>query len=264
MKKLLSNKKISLIFLTILVLSLLIIIIQLLQDIGYTKSIMGINNTVKAVEEQNSIKTTKDTYNKMLKDCRDAINNNVGTEISISESTFEDSDKQLNNEHEYLLKQVNTIYCNDFILASFINGSGEIKSVASVINSDTDEIKTIDINRISSLEQFNEYTNSNRLSNIGDIILSIIRSDKSQLDKLNTDEYFTEAGYKEFIQELNEDISIDNIEVTFMKLGKSSIDIEYNDRIIAQFATNDGSRSIYINTIIKLDSNNKIFDIDII
>lgn len=271
MKKLLNNhKKLKLILLTILVLALIIVIIQLLRDIGYEKSNKDIATTVRVVEEQNSIKTTENEYNNMIKECRNTVYNsytlssNIDTEITISESTFIDSDEQTESEYESLFTQVNTIYCNDFILVSFINKSGEMKSVTSVINRDTDEIKTVDINRVSSLEQFNEYNTNNRLNSIGNIVVSIIKSDKSELNNLNTSEYFTEAGYNEFIAELNEDISIDNIEVTFMKLGKSSLDIEYNDRILAQFTTTDSSRSICINTIIKLDSNGKIFDIDII
>lgn len=271
MKKLLNNhKKLKLILLTILVLALIIVIIQLLRDIGYEKSNKEIATTVRVVEEQNSIKTTENEYNNMIKECRNTVYNsytlssNIDTEITISESTFIDSDEQTESEYESLFTQVNTIYCNDFILVSFINKSGEMKSVTSVINRDTDEIKTVDINRVSSLEQFNEYNTNNRLNSIGNIVVSIIKSDKSELNNLNTSEYFTEAGYNEFIAELNEDINIDNIEVTFMKLGKSSLDIEYNDRILAQFTTTDSSRSICINTIIKLDSNGKIFDIDII
>lgn len=271
MKKLLNNhKKLKLILLTILVLALIIVIIQLLRDIGYEKSNKEIATTVRVVEEQNSIKTTENEYNNMIKECRNTVYNsytlssNIDTEITISESTFIDSDEQTESEYESLFTQVNTIYCNDFILVSFINKSGEMKSVTSVINRDTDEIKTVDINRVSSLEQFNEYNTNNRLNSIGNIVVSIIKSDKSEINNLNTSEYFTEAGYNEFIAELNEDISIDNIEVTFMKLGRSSLDIEYSDRILAQFATTNSSRNIYINTIIKLDSNGKIFDIDII
>lgn len=271
MGKLLNNpKRLKLILLIILILTLVIVLIQLLKDIGYEKSNKEITTTVKVVEEQNSIKTTENEYNNMIKECKNTVYNsytlssNIDTDINISENTFVDSDEQKETEYESLFKQVNTIYCNDFILVSFINKSGEMKSVTSVINRDTDEIKTVDINKVSSLEQFNEYSTNNRLNNIGNIVVSIIKSDKSELDSINTSEYFNEAGYNEFIAELNEDISIDNIEVTFMKLGKSSLDIEYNDRILAQFATTNRSRSIYINTIIKLDSNGKIFDIDII
>ena len=128
----------------------------------------------------------------------------------------------------------------------------------------TDKIEVVDINKISSFSGLNEYTSSEYLEKIGSNIVSIMESDKAKLDSTDADKLFTETGYKDLIAELDENNKINDISVSFIKIGKSNLDIGYYDRIIAQFTNNEDARNIYINTIIKIDKDSRIFDIDII
>ncbi len=260
------HKMVELITLLVLVISISLIIVLELNSIGHEKSNMEIR---KVVNEQVNMLTTVDDYKSMLDECKKTVyssyilSSNVGTEVLVDDNTFTDDTESSSNENNSIFTQVNTIYCNSLLLASFINESGELKSVVATINHDTDEIDVVDINKLSSLSVFNEYESSDYVKNIGDIIVDIIKSDKTKLDSTNANEFFTKAGYKDLIAELDESNQTNDISVDFIKIGKSSLDIDYYDRIIAQF-TNSSTRNIYINTIIKLDKNGKIFDIDIV
>lgn len=262
-----NHKKLELITLLTLILSILIVIILELNSIGHEKSSIGVK---KAIDEQISLLTTADEYEKMLDKCKKTVYNdyvtssNVDTKIVVSDNTFADDIESSADESDTTFKQVDTIYCNNLLLVSFMNESGELKSVAATINNDTDKIEVVDINKISSFSGLNEYTSSEYLEKIGSNIVSIMESDKAKLDSTDADKLFTETGYKDLIAELDENNKINDISVSFIKIGKSNLDIGYYDRIIVQFTNNEDARNIYINTIIKIDKDGRIFDIDII
>lgn len=271
MKFLFNNrKKLELILLGLIVLALIVCIGVELRYLGYKKANKEVLNAIKIVEEQTNIVTTKDDYDKMLKECRLLVYNEytsssvVDTDITIEEDTYVDSESQEEIYTNKMFNLANTVYCDGMLLTSFLNSSGEMKSVVAVIDKKADIIRATDISNISGFEKFNDYGTNSELDYIGNLIVSILKSDKSQLKGTITYKYFTSGGYKDFITELDDDNKVESAEIAFMKVGKSSKDMEYNDRIIIQLAANDSTRDIFINAIIKIDKNGKIFDIDII
>lgn len=271
MKFLFNNrKKLELILLGLLVLALIVCIGVELRYIGYNKANKEVLKVIKVVEEQTNIVTTKEDYDKMIKECRSLVYNDytsssvVDTDIIIEENLYVDSDKQEKVDTGNMFNLANTVYCDGMLIVSFLNNSGEVKSVTAVIDKKADIIRATDISNISGFEKFNDYGTNSELDYIGSLIVSILKSDKTKLDNTTTYKYFTSSGYKEFIGELDDANKVENAEITFMKVGKSNIDMEYNDRVIIQLATAANERDIFINALIKIDRNGKIFDIDIL
>ena len=256
MKFIFNNRtKLELILLWLIVLALIICIGVELNYLGYKKANKEVLEAIKIVKEQSNIFTTKDDYDKMLKECRLLVYDDytsssvIDTDVTIEENIYVDSDKQKEKYTEKMFNQANTVYCDGMMLVSFLNSSGEMKSITAVIDKQADVIKATDISNISGFGKFNDYGTNDELDCIGNLIVNILKSDKSKLKDMVTYKYFTSDGYKNFIGELDEDNKVDSAEITFMKVGKSNIDMKYNDRIIIQLAANNKTR---------------IFDIDIL
>lgn len=264
------RKELELILLGLIVLALIVIIGNELKLLGYAKANKEVAYAIRVVEEESNILTTKDDYDNLLKECRKFIYNNytssstVDTDVIVDEDLYIDSEEQTIDDKKSFFNHANAVYCKGMLLVSFLNSSGEMKSVAAAIDKKADAIRVVDINNISIFEKFNDYSTNEEIDNIGKLILSVLKSETHKLDNTLTYKYFTNNGYKDFIAEINESNSISNADITFMKLGKSKIDLDYNDRIILQILATEDSRSIYITTLVKIDRNGKIFDIDIL
>ena len=59
-------------------------------------------------------------------------------------------------------------------------------------------------------------------------------------------------------------ISGANIRVSFIDAGKSSIGNKSCDRILLQLVNEENNKNTYTTIVIKLNSSNKIFDIDVL
>lgn len=264
------HKGLELILLGLIVLALIVLIGIELRYISYKKVNSEIAAIINVIKEQSNTITTKDDYDMLLKECKEFIYNNytsssnIDTNIIVEENLYVDSEKQETEEDKLKFNHVNTVYCKGMLLVSFLNNSGEMKSVAAVIDKQAGDIKAVDISDMSVFENFNDYGTNKEIDCIGSLIVNILKSDKSDLNSTTAYEYFTEDGYNDFISQLDNSNSIDNAEITFMKVGKSDINMEYYDRIIIQLITSDESRNIIVNTLLKVDKNGKIFDIDII
>lgn len=241
------NEKIMLISLLILILALFILVIVELNNIGNKASDNEVTDIIVQTGEQTISKTTGNDYDNMINSCQAEVYSDKETKSSDFSIT-------------------STIYCNDLVMVNFIDSDGNSESITATITRDeeTSEISTINSDNIYSLENFNEYNSNSKLYDIGNIIINIAKSDKNTLNDIDTENYFTDAGYNDLIANINEDVKVDNVDISFMKIGKSDLNLEYYDRIIAQIVTNDTSTSVYTNIIIKLDKDGKIFDIDII
>lgn len=111
-------------------------------------------------------------------------------------------------------------------------------------------------------------TEDNYFKDMSSIFIEIIKKSSDDIDKELKEKalnYFTYDGYNTIVNGV-EHIESDttNISVSFIKAGKSSIDVLYCDRIIMQLVTENNNNKIYTNLIIKLDQSHKVFDIDIV
>lgn len=263
-------KNLDTILLSLTLLTLIILISQELNNLGHKKSSLEVSKAIKIIQDKSNEVLTEEDYNNMIEECNCLIqssytsSSNVNTDIIIDEIQFVDSYEHEITEDNAIFHHANTIYCDSMVLASFLNNSGEMKSVAAVIDKKAGIIKAVDINKLNTFDKISDYNTNEELDYIGNLIINILKSDKNILEDSTTYEYFTTDSYNEFIEQLDKSNSIDNVEIAFLKAGKSNLDIEYNDRIIIQLITTDESPNIFINVIIKIDKNNKIFDIDIL
>jgi hypothetical protein len=139
--------------------------------------------------------------------------------------------------------------------------------VASARIYENNEIVTKGIGEIKDiLGDNNDIIDSEReyLDEIGSIFKEIINNSSTKISsstKKKATEYFTEGGYKSIINNTKSlDIKDNEIKIDVIEMGKSSKEISSKDRIIIQFNIEGIPKTI----IVKLNGNNKIFDIDII
>lgn len=246
---------------TIVALSLFIVIYNLIS--ASINSVSNINNEV-ALEVENTeeiVTTTEEEYKLLQTKCKeyavthDSITSNISTYITITENKYIDANSStVNNNEDTTLHETGPIYLKDKLILRYINEKGEIKVVASKLIREEDNIyiDTVDSSNLQSIYT-EESTNNEYLSSIKDIFTDIIQT--NNIDK-NYYKYFTLDGISSTLNS-TKNIKDKNISVTFIDIGKSNISIEYNDRIMLQINNNT-------NIIIKINKDNKIFDIDLL
>lgn len=265
-----SHKKLELILLGLIVLALIVIIGNELRLLGEAKANKEVAKAVEIVKVESNLITTKEDYDALLQECIDFIRDNyttystVNTDIIVSEETYVDSEEIEIEDGDTLFNHANAVYCKGMLLVSFLSDNGKMKSVAAAIDKKADNIVVVDITNISAFEKFNEYNLDSKIDSIVDIIVSVLKYDSHKLDTSDTYKYFTSRGYEDFISEIDNSVSISNAEIAFVKVGKSKQNLDYNDRIILQVLTVKDSSKIYITSLIKINKDGKIFDIDII
>ena len=219
------------------------------------------------------ITTPDKEFNKMTKMSEQYVNS-VKTDSGLddTETATETENKFVDNEssntedstESQLYKIADTLYSNDFMLSTYVNSSGDIRSCIAILDKNKDKIAVRATDELSDIETANEYTRSKELKNIGKVLINIIESDSKELNNETTKEIFTKDSYNDIVTNINNSIKSENVRVTFMRYNKSSLDSEYFDRIIAQVESLETTRNSKVNIIIKLDENNKIYDMDII
>lgn len=235
----------------------------------------------------NELVTSKEVYNKLKESCKQFVSkeNNVDTDkvsngYTKSNGKYIDTEKQTSSEKEETSKggldemnETGPIYLNDMLVMRYISDSGEMKVVASKINEDTGEIKTSALNDLETGE-VSDWKSNNRDTKITGIItedaylqdvMTIFVSLVTQKDidytlKREALQFFTEDGYNSMIKNTNRLLVDKNsLEVKYIVAGKSSLENKSKDRVLLQMVVGKDS---YINVVIKLNKNNKIFDID--
>lgn len=174
-----------------------------------------------------------------------------------------------------------------------LNGNNELK---------TKEYITVDEMSLSELFQFGDNINSNQQLEISDkyrklydnkfstkinkpnitlngleqndyiedikkIFIEVLRQSATDIDDELKEKaliYFTYDGYNTIINGVRHIKSGVNTNITFIQAGKSDLSLPDCDRILMQIETKDNDTVVITNIIIKLDSNMKVFDIDII
>lgn len=271
-KKFKNRESIIIIVLIIAAIAVFGLAVKQLTVIGGKKATAEMNDAMnKSVKIK--ITTPDKKFDKMTKMSEQYINS-VKTDSSLdnTEKSTETENKFVDNEssnteesaESQLYKITDTLYSNDFMLSTYVNSSGDIRSCIAILDKNTDKIAVRATDELSEIETANEYTRSKELKNIGKVLINIIESDSKELNNETTKELFTKDSYNDIVTNINNSIKSENVRVTFMRYNKSSLDSEYFDRIIAQVESLETTRNSKVNIIIKLDENNKIYDMDII
>lgn len=271
-KKFKNRESIIIIALIIAAIAVFGLAVKQLTVIGEKKATAEINDAMnKSVKIK--ITTPDKEFDKMTKMSEQYINS-VKTDSGLedtekateTENKFVDNESSTTEENteSQLYKITDTLYSNDFMLSTYVNSSGDIRSCIAILDKNTDKIVVRATDELSEIETANEYTRSKELKNIGKVLINIIESDSKELNNETTKELFTKDSYNDIVTNINNSIKSENVRVTFMRYNKSSLDSEYFDRIIAQVESLETTRNSKVNIIIKLDENNKIYDMDII
>lgn len=231
----------------------------------------------------NELVTSKEDYNRLKECCKQFVSkeNNVDTDkvsngYTKSNGKYIDTEKQTGSEKEETSEEMNEtgpIYLNGMLVMRYISDSGEMKVVASKINDDTGEIKTSALNDLETKE-VSDWKSNNRdtkitgtitedayLQDVMTIFVSLVtQKDIDYTLKREALQFFTEDGYNSMIKNTNRLLVDKNsLEVKYIVAGKSSLENQSKDRVLLQMVVDKDN---YINVVIKLNKNNKIFDID--
>lgn len=252
-----------------------------IADAQYTKLDIKFNDLI----------TSKEVYNKLNKSCKQFVSEGdnedtdwVSDGYTKSNGKYIDTKKADRFRKGRKLDEMNEtgpIYLNDMLVMRYISDSGEMKVVAAKINESTGEIKTSALNdwRLTAKEkdEVSDWKNkSSKNTKITGTItedaylqdaMSIFVSLVTQKDidytlKREALQFFTEDGYNSMIKNPNRLLVDKNsLEVKNIVAGKSSLENKNKDRVLLQMVVGKDS---YVNVVIKLNKNNKIFDIDIV
>jgi len=250
-----------------------------IADAQYTKLDIKFNDLI----------TSKEVYNKLNKSCKQFVSegdnedtDKVSNGYTKSNGKYIDTEKQTSSEKEETSKdgldemnETGPIYLNDMLVMRYISDSGEMKVVAAKINESTGEIKTSALNDLETGE-VNDWKSNNRdtkitgtitedayLQDVMTIFVSLVtQKDIDYTLKREALQFFTEDGYNSMIKNPNRLLVDKNsLEVKNIVAGKSSLENKNKDRVLLQMVVGKDS---YVNVVIKLNKNNKIFDIDIV
>lgn len=249
----------------------------------------------------NTIDTPDNVFNQLRRACNEFIESidtipdvQVDINMVVEEDIFVDGDVQLVvGEAVHVMdisdiSETGPIYFNDRILIRYINKQGELKIVGASIAEQDGEVAYGDLDNLDievtnkSNLNFTSYGigQSEDLSVLGDkliseeeylarveeVTLGILKANNvGELSKhqRNAMKYFTLDGAKTVIDG-RMILGNSNIESKFIKAGKSNLGVTYKDRIYMQVDVTDGVNKGIYGIILKLDSNSRIFDIDII
>lgn len=232
----------------------------------------------------------------------DTVKTNIDTSVVVTESTYIDTNGNLIKDNkEDKLHETGPIYLQDKIIVRYINEKGEMRIVGCKLNNtfttNITELNThdvVDINNIeyifSTNKEFNDIYDINidkvkqsnainknikslnfsteerrYISEIEGVLSELIINSSTDELKDKALKYFTYDGYITVLNGVNK-LKDKNaiVNVVFSEAGKSSLDINYKDRLIMQLETITNDTKVVTNMIIKLNEYNKVFDIDII
>lgn len=239
----------------------------------------------------NELVTSKEVYNKLKESCKQFVSkeNNVDTDkvsngYTKSNGKYIDTEKQTSSEKEESLDEMNEtgpIYLNNMLVMRYISDSGEMKVVAAKINESTGEIETSTLNDLrlaaKGKDEVSDWKNKSSkdtkitgtitedayLQDVMSIFVSLVtQKDIDYTLKREALQFFTEDGYNSMIKNPNRLLVDKNsLEVKYIVAGKSSLENKNKDRVLLQLIVDKNS---YVNVVVKLNKNNKIFDIDIV
>ena len=231
----------------------------------------------------------------------DTVTSNVDTSVVVTESTYVDTNgNTIKDNKKDRLHETGPIYLQDKLIVRYINEKGEMRIAGckmnkfkstSIENSQPyiivgiDKIENIFISdtaneKLSSMINPNIIDNETNKPNLSfefsteenryideleEVFIRLIENNTSDELREAALKYFTYEGYLTILNGINKLKDKDaKVTVTFSEAGKSSLDINYKDRLVMQLESNNNNTKVLTNIIIKLNEYNKVFDIDII
>ena len=245
-----------------------------------------------------TISTTDKQYEELRKACDEYINtkfNGKNADANINVDTIVEEKVYVDNEGKVTPRSIDTttpsetgpIYFDNMLMIRYINAEGLLKVVTGIIT-ETGEIITVGQSGIEDVYKNNKIASSDKQPE-PEIISENMEytTEKVYLDGIcniihkmllaNTVEsireadsaavrYFTYEGKQTVFDNKGGIKLADNaeIETVFIRAGKSDTSKTYKDRIYTQQRVKIGETSTTLNIVLKLNSNVRIFDIDII
>lgn len=247
------------------------------------------------------IRTTESDFSILESECNEFIKNTkidedidahvevdtiVDEELYIDSELTKDSINNTDNTDE--LAETGPIYFDNMLMIRYINELGHLKVISAIFNLDrstvtvTRQVGLADIYNFNKIE-YNEsdgdtkqttagtkYTEQGYLSLLGNTLVDMLNA-KTDDDISNVDKealkYFTLEGRKTVFGNKSRIKSMSNNEdlhVSYAIAGKSRLSKSYKDRIYVQLSYGEDSLENIICIILKLNSNLRVFDIDII
>lgn len=227
------------------------------------------------------ITTTEDIFTKLSDKCNTYIktlgvqgtDTNVNVNTSISEKTFIDGNANLVHSSSNDLVETGPIYFQNMLITRYINANGQLKLIGAVYNkSDISIVQLDDIkNNIKELKDIKKTTDKNYMSedlylyNLSCTVVKMLNAgtsseeDESEKEAIN---YFTAEGKNSVFDCKKTLEGLSRLQLVCIEGGKSSTSISSKNRVFMQVKS-ESSTEIY-NIILKLNDNNRIFDIDLV
>ncbi len=238
-----------------------------------------------------SILTSREQYEELQQECNKFIqetDNNkdidatIDVDIPIDEVLYVDNIKEdISDDKSKELNETGPIYFNNLLMVRYINEEGNMKVIAASFNEDN----TIEIYRQDTLPVIesvelgidkselspDSILEEDYLNNLGNSLLEMLKAntyDEIHEADIQAIKYFTLEGKQTVFGNKNKLGHLDkdsDIKIKYIEAGKSDIGKGFKDRIYTQLLVDNNQMDDYtINIILKLNSNYRVFDIDII
>ena len=233
------------------------------------------------------INNTKSEFEAMNESCTAYINKNntdktkLNVDTTINEETYIDkknSDEVMVEIEDKSMVETGPIFMQDLIIVRYINNVGEMVVVACDKDKNITEIK--DIGNLECeynirkggvpIEEYatSEVSESDYIGDLANTFISVLNADSEKGRReaeLGAIKYFTYDSRQTLIS--TRDIYNKNkvhMQIEYVKAGKSELSITNKNRVFMQISVKNGTSVELVNIVVKLDKNNRVFDIDIL
>ena len=242
-----------------------------------------------------TISTTEEQYKLLREACNNYIDSefstenadaNINVDTVVDETLYIDNGdgvKDRSSSTVDSLSETGPIYFQNMLMLRYINSDGTLKVVTSMID-ESDNISIASQSELPSLsittntedeiaadaDSKQEFTTEKEyLDGVCETIhLMLLANSTEKIREADSKSinYFTYEG-KQTVFNNKKDIALSDdavIETIYVAAGKSDTSKTYKDRIYTQQRVTIGENSTILNIVLKLNSNIRIFDIDII
>jgi hypothetical protein len=244
----------------------------------------------------NAVSTTSEEYSKLREKCQELIDSsdtddldaNIDVDTVVNEKQFVDGEQSQSSSSETDdLSETGPIYFNNMMMIRYMNSDGQMKVAAASF--DTTKTRIISFRKADLVETLSknglldnssesktttkyndeQITEEEYLNGVTSALKSMLLADtEDAIYEANTLalKYFTYEGKQTVFGNRN-DINLSSdagIKTVYAAAGKSDTSKTYKDRIYAQLELESAGETAEIYVILKLNSNMRVFDIDII
>ena len=245
---------------------------------------------VKCNEYISNLETSNDQNTKI--DANLDVDTVVKEEQFIDGLTESSSEQSTDDKNSQTLTETGPVYFQDMLMIRYISYSGDLVVVIGTYNSNGD-IEILRQGQLeSNIEKYSDISSSNNLddedsssksldknfeylseseylndlSKTLEIILKAYTNEEIEEAETRAINYFTLEG-KQAVFGNKKSLRIGKdaeVETVYIAAGKSVSSKSYKDRVYTQIKISVGEKSTIVNIILKLNSNLRIYDIDII